>query len=193
MTYQTSYRSIVFLGKIASGKGTQANLVLSHFGGVLYSNGNNLRAAAQEQTVFGRKMKEVYERGELLPEWAASYWMTHALVSQHVDDLIVFEAVAKKPNEAEVFHEIHTCIGRPYIVFHLDISDDLVRERSRERARDIVDSPKSVEKRLEEYGLHTAKSVEVFRSKGILVDLDGSLPVEKIQEQVFTHLLSTHI
>ncbi len=190
MVYQTPYRSIVFLGKIASGKGTQANLVLSHFGGVLYSNGNNLRAVAGEETVFGKRMREIYEGGELLPEWVASYWMTHAIVSQHSNDLIVFEAVAKKPNEAELFHEIHTCIGRPYVVFHLDVSDDVVRQRSETRARDIVDSPKSVEKRLEEYGLHTAKSVDIFRSKGVLVELDGSLSVTEIQAQVFTHLLN---
>lgn len=189
MDYTTAYRSIVFMGKIASGKGTQANLVLSHFGGVLYSNGNKLREVAREPSVFGRKMKEVYEGGALLPEWVASYWMTHALVSQYPDDLIVFEAVAKKPHEAETFHEIHTCIGRPYVVFHLSVPDEVVRERSEARARDIVDSPKSVEKRLEEYNLHTAQSVEVFRKYGTLIDVDGLAGVDEVQTQVFTHLL----
>lgn len=188
MDYRTPYQSIVFMGKIASGKGTQANLVLSHFGGVLYSNGNKLREVAQKPTVFGRKMKELYEDGKLLPEWVASYWMTHALVSQHADELIVFEAVAKKPDEAELFHEIHETLGRKYIVFHIDVPDTIVHERSKARARDIVDDAHSVEKRLEQFNLHTTKSIEIFRQKGVLVDLDGSRSLDEVKEEIFKHL-----
>ncbi len=190
MEYTTKYQSIVFMGKIASGKGTKANLVLHSFGGSLYSNGNKVREVAQLPTPFGKKMKEMYEGGYLMPEWVASYWMAHALVYQYVNERIVFEAVAKKPNEAELFHEIHEWIERPYIVFNLDISDDLVRERSLNRARDVVDSEKSVEKRLEEYHAYTAKSIEFFREHGTLIDIDGSLSPDVIQKQIFNYLQS---
>jgi len=190
MEYHTPYQSIVLMGKIASGKGTQADLILSHFGGVLYSNGNKVRETAQKPSIFGRKMKGIYESGQLIPEWIASYWMTHALVSQHADELIVFEAVAKKPHEAELFDEIHTWIGRPYIVFHIDVSDDEVHARSKMRSRDVVDAPKSVEKRLEEYNIHTTQSVEFFRSKGVLVEIDGSKSGEEVKQQIFNHLIA---
>lgn len=188
MEYQTNYQSIVLMGKIASGKGTQANLILSHFGGSLYSNGNKVRESAQQPTVFGRKMKEMYEGGYLIPEWIASYWMTHALISQYQDERIVFEAVAKKPHEAELFHEIHLWVDRPYVVFHIDISDEEVRLRSEKRARDIVDSAKSVEKRLEEYRTYTAHSIEVFRKHGTLIDIDGGGTEAEVQEQIFQYL-----
>jgi adenylate kinase len=188
MNYTTPFASVVLMGKIASGKGTQANLILSHFGGVLYSNGNKLREVAQKPTVFGRKLKEIYEDGQLLPEWIASYWMTHALVSQHPDELIVFEAVAKKPDEAHLFHDIHTMLGRPYVVFHIDVTDDVVHERSRARARDIVDAAHSVEKRLEQFKIHTTQSIEIFRQHGVLVDIDGNQSAEAVQEVIFHHL-----
>ncbi|MEZ4195446.1 MAG: hypothetical protein R3B53_03620 [Candidatus Paceibacterota bacterium] len=38
-----------------------------------------------------------------------------------------------------------------YVVFNLEVSDDEVLERSLARSRDVVDTPKSVAKRLEEY------------------------------------------
>ncbi len=190
MEYTTTYQSIVLMGKIASGKGTQSNLILSHFGGTLYSNGNKVREAAQQNSVFGNKMREIYEGGYLIPEWIASYWMTHALISQFENERVVFEAVAKKPQEAELFHEIHTWIGRPYVVFHINVSDDEVRARSAKRARDIVDSSKSVEKRLEEYRTYTARSIEVFRSKGTLIDIDGSGTEDEVREQIFHYLIS---
>jgi adenylate kinase len=188
MEFKTNYKSIVLMGKIASGKGTQAHKILDAFGGHLYSNGNNTRAAANEPTNFGFKVKQAYEEGWLMPEWLASYWMTHALVSLYEHELVVFEAVAKKADEAELYHEIHQWLGRDYIVFNLDISDQEVRVRSAARARDVVDGHKSVEKRLEEYHTHTARSVEFFREKGKVVELDGTLPPEVVCEQIFSHL-----
>ncbi len=178
------------MGKIASGKGTQADLILSHFGGQLYSNGNKVRETAQLPTPFGMKMKEMYEGGYLMPEWVASYWMTHALVSQFQNERVVFEAVAKKPNEAELFDEIHEWIERPYVVFNLEISDEEVQKRSSERARDIVDSEKSVLKRLEEYHTYTSKSIEFFRGRGTLIDIDGTQSPDAVKNQIFTYLNS---
>lgn len=180
----------MLMGKIAAGKGTQADLILSHFGGVLYSNGNKVREVAQQSTVFGHHMKEAYESGKLVPEWVVTYWMTHAILSQHPDEQVVFEAVAKKPHEAELFHEIHEFVGRPYIVFHIEISDDQVRERSEKRNRDVVDSRKSVETRLNEYAEHTSKSIEIFKNKGTLVTIDGSGTPEEVREQIFKHLIT---
>ena len=116
--------------------------------------------------------------------------MTHALVSQFEHDRVVFEAVAKKPNEAELFHEIHTWIDRPYIVFNLSITDDEVRVRSAARARDVVDTPKSVEKRLEEYHTYTEKSIEFFRSRGTLIEIDGSQTPEVVRQHIFNVLAS---
>ncbi len=188
MDYKTKYQSIVLMGKIASGKGTQANAIISHFGGTLYSNGNKVRETAQLPTVFGKKMKQMYEGGYLMPEWIASYWMTHALVSQFEHERVVFEAVAKKPNEAELFHEIHEWIDRPYVVFNLEVSDEIVLERSLARARDVVDTPKSVAKRLEEYHTYTAHSIEFFRKQGTLIDIDGAADPKQVQEKIFTYL-----
>lgn len=176
------------MGKIASGKGTQASEIAHEFGGVVYSNGNKLREVIQHPTPFGRKMKDMYEEGYLMPEWVASYWMTHALVSQYENERVIFEAVARKPNEAELFHEIHEWVERPYIVFNLDVPDDVVRERSLSRARDVVDSAEKIEKRLDEYRTYTTKSIEFFREQGTLIDIDGTLSPEEVKQHIFNHL-----
>lgn len=190
MEYQTKFQSIVFMGKITSGKGTQARNVIDLFGGTLYSNGDKLRATATLPTPFGEKMKETYEGGYLMPEWIASYWMTHALVSEFPTSNIVFEGVARKPNEAELFDEIHHWIHRPYVVFYLNISDEVVYERSKGRSRDAIDMEKIVEKRLREYHTYTAKSIEFFRDKGVLVDIDGTLPIIEVKQQIINYLIS---
>ena len=191
MTHQTTqYRSIVLMGKIASGKGTQAQRVHETFGGVLYSTGNKVREAAEAATAFGSHMKEVYEAGLLIPEWIASYWMTDALVAEYPETTVIFEGVAKKPDEAKLFHEIHTWLGRPYIVFNLEIPDDTVRVRSADRQRDLVDGAPIVERRLSEYATHTTQSIEYFSRVGNLVTIDGTQPIDEVTTAIFTHLNS---
>jgi adenylate kinase len=189
MSQNTKYQSIVIMGKIASGKGTQAHAVVDRFGGVIYSNGNRVRESASSDSVFGRKMKETYESGKLIPEWIASYWMTHALVAQCPNEQVIFEGVAKKPEEAEVFDEIHQWLGRSYIVFNLMVSDEEVRRRSAERSRDIVDSHKSVEERLDQYREHTEKSIAIFRAKGQVIDIDGEVDPKEVTANIFKHLI----
>jgi len=188
MTQPTNYHSIVLMGKIASGKGVQAEAVKQTFGGALYSNGGKVRAAVTENSPFGQKVKETYEAGLLMPEWLASYWMTHALIAQYPKERLVFEAVAKKPDEAVQFNDIHQWLNRSYIVFHLAVPDKTARERSAKRARDLVDSEAVVEKRLQEFRDFTQQSIDYFNKQGTLVELDGTQTPEQVKAEIFTHL-----
>lgn len=185
---QTKYESIVLMGKITCGKGTQAAEVMEHFGGAVFSIGDKMRELTQMDTPLGHKIKNAYEEGLLAPNWLASYWMMHALLHRHGDDLLIFEAVAKKPDEAEIFNEIHQWTDRPYIVFNLEIPDEVVFARSAERSRDVVDGVRTVKKRLEEFNEYTTQSLAVFKKEGNVVDIDGTLPIEEVTRQIFEHL-----
>ncbi len=180
-------QSIVLMGKIASGKETQSQLLVERLGGILHSNGSELRAACDSTTVFGTKLKEMYESGSMMPEWLASYWMTKALISAN-ERPIIFEGVAKKPNEAELFHEIHEWLHRPYIVFHIIVSDEIVRARSRDRARDVLDTDERVERRLAAYHEHTEASIAIFKKMGTLIEVDGERPINDVNADIFAHL-----
>ena len=58
------------------------------------------------------------------------------------------------------------------------------------RARDVVDNPKAVDTRLAEYQTYTTKSIEFFRDKGTLIDIDGSLDSKTVQEKIFKYLIN---
>ena len=188
MEHKTNYLSVVIMGKVTCGKGTQSARILEHFGGTLFSVGNKVRELAAVDTPLGHHVKHAYEEGLLMPNWLASYWMMHALLHRHSEERLVFEAVARKPEEAEIFHEIHEWINRPYIVFHLDIPDDVVRARSAERNRDVVDGAEVVERRLSEFNTYTVHSLEVFRKHGRVIDIDGTKSIEEVQDIIFEHL-----
>ena len=176
------------MGKITSGKGTQAEMLKEKLNLPIFSTGDQVRSASKLTTPFGKRMKETYEEGLLIPEWIAEYWMMHGLLVEHNDSGLIFEGVAKKPDEARLLHEIHEWLGRSYVVFNLEIPDEVVKERTVKRSRDEVDSLKVMETRLSEYRKYTEESLNVFREKGTLIDIDGTSSIEEVKEKIFKHL-----
>eukprot|EP01102_Stenamoeba_stenopodia_P010936 TRINITY_DN3337_c0_g1_i1.p1 TRINITY_DN3337_c0_g1~~TRINITY_DN3337_c0_g1_i1.p1 ORF type:complete len:210 (-),score=43.81 TRINITY_DN3337_c0_g1_i1:282-911(-) len=59
---------IALIGPPGSGKGTQSNSISHDFGVLQYSTGDMLRAAAKEETPFGKKLKEQLASGGLVSD-----------------------------------------------------------------------------------------------------------------------------
>lgn len=59
---------LVFLGPPGAGKGTQAKLLRERLGIVHISTGDMIRDTIASQTPTGRKAKQFYDRGELVPD-----------------------------------------------------------------------------------------------------------------------------
>ncbi len=63
-----SYRYLFFLGKPASGKGTQIRLLLERFEGRTFSTGDALKDHIARGTPLGKKVKEVINAGKLVSD-----------------------------------------------------------------------------------------------------------------------------
>ena len=60
--------NLIFLGPPGSGKGTQAKMLVDHYGIPQISTGDILREAVREGTPLGREAKGYMDRGELVPD-----------------------------------------------------------------------------------------------------------------------------
>lgn len=178
------YQTIVFMGKTGSGKGMQAHMLAEHLGYAVYSIGDKTREIAATDTPLGAHIKRTHEAG-WIPEWLASYLMTDAIINECAKTGLVFESVARKLPEAEKLHAIHEDVERQYVVVHLEISDAVVTERQLARRRDGYDTPENIQNRLRAHKEETSRSIEFFRSKNKVVDIDA----DQSPEAVFTSIL----
>lgn len=178
-------RTIFFIGKPGCGKGTQAKLLGESTGWPVFGSGAQFRAIAAEDTQIGRKVKHEIEAGILSPPWFAMYLYQKALFSIQEGQSAIFDGFNRKVQEAELVVDSLRWLGRSFHVVNIVISDEEAMKRIalRKLESDRVDDA-FVPERLKEYNKFTKEAIEVFRSAGALVEVDGERSREAIAEDV---------
>ncbi len=167
------------MGRAGTGKGTQAKLLAEALGYEIFSTGDKTRSFAAEDTPLGRQIAKIHTTG-WIPEWLASYVMTKALMEDFADAGLVFESVARKPEEAKKLHEIHTSLERPYIVIYLDCDKEVLKERLLKRGREGYDTEAKIAERAKAFEAETLQSIDYFSAQGKLKTVPADQPVEDV-------------
>ncbi len=179
------------MGRPGSGKGTQAKLLATKIGAEVYSSGNRLREMAKGHGFVNEKIKKTMDEGGLLPAWFSSHLFVDALLGISPEDSIVFEGACRRLEEAESFDETAGWLERPYTAVFLDISDAEVEKRLALRKQlqgRSDDASDTVDHRIKEYNEHTAHAVELFRSRGRLVNINADQPIEAVHAEILKAL-----
>jgi len=181
-------KTIVILGKTGSGKGTQAELVASKLGYKTFSTGEKFRGIMQQDSLLGRKVKQLHENGILLPHWFASYLFEEFFLGIDENTGVATEGVGRSEDEAQVFDEVMRWLGRDYVVLELQVTDETVIERQTKRGRSDSNTPEKLQTRLDEYRKSTAAAISFFKENEKLVEIDGESSVEGVFENVCSAL-----
>jgi len=177
--------TIFFIGKPGCGKGDQAKLLAEKAGWAIRSTGEEFRALAALDTPLGQKVKSVNDAGMLQPHWLATYLFMKELFSLPSDASVIFDGFSRKLPEAELIVESLAWLERPFSVLYLKVSDEEIKKRIvlrkeiEGRADDDV-----VDERLKEYYANTEPVVQMFRGKGMLIEIDGEQTREAIAEDI---------
>ena len=138
---------------------------------------------------MGHKVKEENDAGLLQPHWFAMYLFLKTLFSIPGETSVIFDGFCRKVPEAELVIDSLRWLNRSFTVLNVQISDDTVlrrlalRKGVEGRADDSV-----VDERLKEYHEYTEPALKVFRTAGVLVDVDGEPTPEDIAVAVRTVL-----
>lgn len=177
--------TIFFIGKPGCGKGTQAKLLAERTGWKNLSSGEEFRSIATEDTPIGRKVKLEVDAGELMPHWFAMYIYLKALFSVHENDSVIFDGFNRKVPEAELVISSLKWLSRPFTILNIEVSDEeAIRRLAKRKNIEGRADDNAVDERLKEYREHTESAIELFRSEGVLVEIQGEQSPEAIAEDI---------
>ena len=178
-------RTIFFVGKPGSGKGTQAKMLAEATGWPVFASGNLFRELGAEDSPVGRKLKRDQDAGILQPHWFAMYLYLKSLFSIPEGQSIIFDGFNRKVPEAELIIDSLIWLERPFKVVNIVISDEEAHKRIDKRKETSGRADEHVvAERLKEYYEFTVKALAVFRDSDALIDVAGERPVEAIAADV---------
>ncbi len=181
--------TIFFIGKPGCGKGDQAKLLSEQTGWKVVTPGEQFRTMSAEETPVGRKVKSVNDAGMLQPHWLAEYLFLKNLFLLSEKEGVIFDGFGRKIPEAEIVIDSLTWIDRPFSVLYLRVSDEVILQHLalRKEIEGRVDDG-VVDERLKEYREYTEPVVEMFRNKGMLIEIDGERTREEIAADILVAL-----
>lgn len=175
------------MGQAGTGKGTQAYKIAEALGYEVFSMGDMAREYAAKDSALGKHIAAIHLTG-WIPEWLASYLMTKAIMEDFADVGVVYESIARKPEEAKKFHEIHSAIDRPYIVLYLQADKDILEKRLLGRNREGYDNTENILKRFKAFEDETMLSITFFKEQGAVKEIDASKNPDEVFEDIMAAL-----
>jgi adenylate kinase len=181
---------ILLLGPQGSGKGTQARRIAAEYGVPHIATGDMIRAAISSRSGLGLQVKEIYERGDLVPDEIMIEVIRERLAEPDAREGFVLDGFPRNLAQAEALDELLREIGRELdVIFEFQTADEsLLFERMKKRARDegrTDDTPEAMRRRLDTYYAHTQPLVEYYRSRtGRLVGIHADRTVNEVFAEI---------
>jgi adenylate kinase len=182
--------NILLLGPQGAGKGTQASRISREYGIPHIASGEILRSEMQAGTELGRRVKDVYDRGDLVSDGLMIELIRTRLGQPDTEAGFILDGFPRTTVQAEALDALFAEIARAFnVVFALQIPDELAFERLRKRAEiegRADDTDEAIKRRLENYHRETEPLIEHYRVRGNLVPIHG----DRSENQVFAEIQS---
>ncbi len=187
--------TVVFMGRSGCGKGTQAKLLVEELAQrdvarpTLYvETGERFRDFLTGNSFSSQLSREIYEHGELQPEFLAVHMWAHELIGKlNGLEHLVLDGTPRKEREALVLDSAFAFYKRKMpTIIHIAVSNEWSRERMRERKRSDDINENEISKRLSWFETDVQPAINWYRTAPgyRFVELNGERPIEDIHADV---------
>ena len=179
---------ILLLGPQGSGKGTQAERISRTYGIPHIATGDMLRAAMAAGTELGRKVKPIYDAGELVPDDLMIELIRERLAEPDAEEGFVLDGFPRTLEQAEALDDMLLELGSPLdVVFDLQIDEPTTVQRLLDRASKegrSDDTPEAIAKRLQLFRDATLPVIEHYRAQGKVVGVHAGGTVNEVFNEI---------
>lgn len=186
---------LIIMGPPGAGKGTQAKFIAEHYAIPAISTGDIFRANVSEGTPLGVEAKRFMDAGEYVPDT-----VTNAMVRDRIAEadcepgflLDGYPRTVAQVAELDGMLEERGCGLQAVVVLTVDGEEIVQRLLQRAQVEGRADDTEDVIRRRQEvYARETAPLIDVYRERGLLVEVDGMGEVAEVTQRVFEALDST--
>lgn len=189
-------RHVIIVGPQGAGKGTQARRIASEFGLTHLSTGDLFRAVLASDTPLSEEVRGYVDSGELVPDELTAEVLFAALddrISEN-DHLAgaIFDGYPRNANQDDVLqHQLEMRGEELVAVVHLNVPKDVLEARIHARAEDegrTDDTQEALKRRLEIYFQETEPLLERWRSRDLVIEIDGDQTIEQVTADILPEL-----
>ncbi len=183
---------IILMGPPGAGKGTQAAVVADHFGVPAISTGDIFRANVSEGTDLGRKAKEYMDAGEYVPDEVTNLMVRNRIDEPDAEPGFLLDGYPRTLAQVEELDGMIKHTGHELdavVVLTVDGEELVQRLLQRAETDGRSDDTEDVIRRRQELFIEqTAPLIEVYRDRGLLIEVDGMGEVDEVTERIFKAL-----
>jgi len=120
---------IVLMGAPGAGKGTQARLLQERLGLPQISTGDIFRALKHAQTPLAQEVREIMERGQLVPDDLTIQLVKERTARDDAKDGYILDGFPRTPAQAETLERLAAEQNKQIVAIQIDVPYDLLEKR----------------------------------------------------------------
>lgn len=188
---------LLIVGAPGSGKGTQAKRIGEAFGIPDISTGDIFRFHIKNETELGLRVKAIVAAGDYVPDSLTNEIVEARLAEPDAANGFLLDGYPRTIDQVHYLDALLEKKGQPLeAVIRLVADQEEIIARLSKRAVEqgrADDTEEAIRHRQEVYTRETAPLVEVFRERGLLIDVDGLGDIDVVGDRIWAALLAAGI
>jgi adenylate kinase len=183
---------LILMGPPGAGKGTQAKFVAERYGIPAISTGDIFRANVTQGTPLGLEAKRYMDAGEYVPDEVTNLMVRNRIDEPDAERGFLLDGYPRTLAQVEELDGMIKFTGhRLDAVVVLTVDPDEIVQRLVQRAEvegRTDDTEDVIRRRQEVYAEQTAPLIEVYRDRGLLIEVDGMGEVDEVTARILDAL-----
>ena len=183
---------LLIMGPPGAGKGTQAKRIGEHYAIPAISTGDIFRAMRSLDTPLAQQVQQIMASGGYVSDEITNEVVATRLADADCERGFLLDGYPRTLQQVEYLDAQLGGIGRPLdAVISLVADTDAVVGRLLKRAETDGredDTEETIRARQQIYVEQTAPLLEVYRDRGVLIEVDGLGPIDEVSGRLFAAL-----